>query len=317
MGKKFVDVMMKMTLLISCRTIELPGPFPPPAISGYKTQIYWHMYESLNPWATYVIANHAMYNLALQGWSDPLIPDPASVIDPTWRANIVITDDTSFHGMKTEYAVRALYDVLHSMATQNPGFYGAKISILISELPFGTMLLYDPKFEPTNTEGLSNQTSALSPLAGIASSNDNQTIALNSSLTSDSGEIVAPEGPGFRITYTYDGINVPIQEIAFAIFDGLAQTAPLDGSAHRTHIHAVSASSNFVIHMGGDGDIDPEAWQFALAFLLIFEALYAKEKRFEGIDFAVHWDGKKIINGFMLKMSPVGKVNNTELTAVD
>lgn len=258
-----------------------------------------------------------MYILARQEWSGPLDQDAASVVDPSRRASILTTDDTSFHGMKTEYAVRALYDVMRSMATQDPGFYGAKISILISGLPVGTMLLYNPRAETTNIAGLSNQTAAPSSLEEMASPGSNQAIAFNSSLIADSGEIVAPGDPGFRITYAYDGINIPVQDISFAIFDGLAQAAPLKLSARCTHITAISASSNFVIHMGGGGDIDSEAWHFTDAFFLIFDALYAEQKRFEGIDFTVHWDGKKVMNGFMMKMSPVGKINSTDSISVD
>ncbi|KAL6720911.1 hypothetical protein ACLMJK_000010 [Lecanora helva] len=290
-----------------------PGPFRPPLTSNYKVEINWHDGERLNPWAVYYVANHMMYVLSLHDWSDPISQEARMAQDNQGRAGIVITNDSPNRTLKTEYAVRALYEVIHRMATQQPGFFGAKLSILVSQRPIATILMYNPRFASMGEDKASNDTTASLLSNSTAFTNDLRALAAPINLTSISGEIIEPEDPRFRITYTYDDINVPVQDIAFAFFDGLAQSAQLDHTAPCSYIDGVSASSNFVMHLGGGGDSGTTlwAWQAKRALFLLFYELYAEKRVFKGVDFAVLWNGKTIANGFMLKMSPVGEINGT------
>ena len=303
-----------------CRSLEYLPPFSPPNLPNYKLKVYWHLYESLNPWAVYAIANHLMYGLASQGWSDPLSQDSRMAEDHLHRAGIVITDDTPNRDLRTGHVVRALYGLIYDMATQNPGFYGAKIDIIVSGRPTGTMLIYKPEAHPTTVADVTNNTLASKVLDRENLLSANQTATSNGSLTANSGEIVDPDYTSFRIAYDWEGNNVPVQDIAFAVFDGLAKSAQPDGDAPCSYITAVSASSNLVIHIGGGEDPGTtlHVWQVKEAFFLIFFDLCIARKRFEDITFALIWEDKKIAGGFMMKLAPVQGLNNaTELTAFE
>lgn len=76
-----------------------------------------------------------------------------------------------------------------------------------------------------------------------------------------------------------------------------------------------SISGNFAIHIGrtgGPGTVLHNA-QISRFFWLLFSRLYPKKKRFEGIDFHVHWQGKRIAEGFMIKLAPP----NTALSSLE
>lgn len=300
-------------------SLDLPGPFPSDQNSQYKADIDWITTEPLNPWAVYVIATTLMYRLTHKGWSDAMNQDARRISSGNGRACIVTTDASPRRQLTTEYAVRALYQAIKDMANGTPGFYCAKVSISASGLHVGTMMITKPQSPRSNsiTKSLSMASSMSLPLDDYQAHPASSNLTASSS-DSESGEIIDSEDAHFRIRYQYDDINIPAQDLFFAFFDGIAQTAQLDHNAPCSHITAVSASGNFVIHVGGGEDFGMVLMtgHIKRAFWLLIATFYYPRKRFEGVDFGIFLDGKKLANGYMMKLAPVSGRNGTGLNAV-
>ena len=298
-------------------SLGFSSPFSSPQNSQFKVDIEWIPSEPLNPWAVYVIATTLMYRLAQKRWSEPMNQDARRISEGDRRACIVFTDTSPSRQLTTEYAVRALYQVIKDMADGTPGFFCAKVSILASGLRVGTMLITKP--QRPRRPNITRSSDVNSTMAS-SSSRSSQGYSNPTAISDDpeSGEIIDREDTHFRISYQYDGINVPAQDLFFAFFDGIAQTARLDHDAPCDYITAVSASLNFVIHIGGGEDpgMVLTTGHIKRAFWLLIASFYYPRKRFEGVEFSMFLEGKKLANGFMMKFPSASRRNGTGLTAV-
>lgn len=302
-----------------CRLFSPRNPFSPPDFPDFDLHLKWWASRPLSPLGAYVVVIQLAYMLSLKGWSERANPDARMIQNLEYGISIIITDDFPTQELTTEHAIRVLYELMINMALRKPGFFSAKGSLSLSQRPLLTMHIYRPEIPTISNSTLKNVTSATSSPHYALSLGSKQTSPLNSSLSADSGEIFDPIDNRFRISYKYDGDNVPVQTLFFAFFNGLVQRAQFNDDAPCTHITAVSANSNFVIHIGGGGDYGTvlQTWHIKRAFYNLFEGIYLRQKRFEDIVFSVHWDGRKVADGFMLKLSTVGWSNGTALTAVE
>lgn len=286
-----------------------PSPFSPPSLPNLGIEIEWGALGSiaqLNPWAVYVAANRLMYQLSIRAWSEPL--DRAYFEEGLGhRAWIAVRHIPPHQQLTVEHTARALYKVIYDMAILEPGFVAANVTISVSDLAVGNIMIGHGGVPPQ----LSTRSSLRETLtaSNLFSPDGNYTIPLNGSLTTGSGEIIDPDNTRFRISYTYDGSNIPIQDICFALFDGLAQSAQFPQTQPLSHITAVSASSNFVIHIGvgGESGITLRRWYFWRAYLLLFTRfVLPRKEKLQEMSFGVSWNGKVYATGYMLKLKSAG-----------
>ena len=296
------------------RSLNTINPFTPPRNPDLNLEVGWRPREPLNPWAVYCTAIGLMYQFAIEHWSDSRIVGARTAKDDKRRVGIAVSNvgERATSQLTTEYAVRALYSVIQDMAEGLSAFCAVSVKLSKARLLIGYLAI-QPTLSSNNNNDL-NDTVVINNSTHTYPVQNDSTIIVKQDLMSESGEIIDPQD-GLRISYKYDGDNIPVQDLCFAIFDGLAYTAQLDSNSPHSHVTAVSASGNFVIHIGGNGDPGTVlvAGHLKRTLYSLWSYLYFEEKRFESVDFSLHIGDKKFADGYMMRLSSTNSKSVTQL----
>lgn len=267
-----------------------------------------------------------MYGLAQQPWSSPVELSRSGlglVSDVTHNLAIyttfwpeVRTPNTDF---TTQFAVRALFRLVTSMASQQPGFVWVRSSVYKSERLIGKILISDiPDNDITLSggNGLMNLTSLNTTLMKNDSSQQKTRKITTKPLTANSGEIHDPSDPRFLLTYKYNPNPIPAQEMLSATFNGLAKVAQYNDDGPCPYITAVSTSQRTFIHIGAVQGEVLLGWHISRAFWLLIFGLFLEGGRWEGLAFEVMFYDSVIAEGYVFKGRGVERGSETGLLDV-
>ena len=141
------------------------------------------------------------------------------------------------------------------------------------------------------------------------------------SLMEDSGQVYDPNHRyhWLSIDWRFDGQTMLPSETFTTIIDAMISTASGKPDAQRSHIHGVSSSGNTAFNIHSLQYISPGARSLTNDLIreslyLIARYIFIKERKFLETDFTVLSFGKKIAEGFFMKISGV-QGNQTVPTA--
>lgn len=307
---------MRSNALSCIRSTELNSPLPP-SPPGFQTKLDWDRSVPLNPTAVYVTAIKLMYGLCQQAWSDTvnLAHDDLRVVEQSGYNGIIYTSDSPHSTeLKTGLAVRALYDVVFSMATQEPGFYKVTSSIELQGRAIGRILITSNAQTPTAYPTSSDRDFLNNTLtANVPGSYDTPTV--NPSSLAYSGYIPDPDDERFKISYQYVGDNIRSQEIFSAVLAGLANVAQYNNDGPVPWLTAVSFTGNVVFHFGARPRQALMGWHISRTYYLLVYHLFLVQRILKEIRFTLLYYGRPIADGFMKSMRSVGEAGIMGLTA--
>jgi len=270
----------------------------------------------LDPNAVYVTAIKLMYGLSQQGWSITvdLVHNHLNVVDqPGYSAIIYTNDSPPSTELTTGLAVRALYDVVTSMATQEPGFYKVASNIRFKGQAVGRILISRRHPTPTSLSSSdrnhSNTTTTVDDLGGY---NLPSAIA---SLRADSGLIPDPYLDFFTIIYHYDGDNLHSQEVFSAMFAGLASVALFENDGLCPWLTVVSSSGNVIVRFTERPRQKLLGWHISRKLYLLVYRLFLVQRIFQVMRFTLLYHGRPIGDGFIKRMPSGEEASPLGLTA--
>lgn len=306
-----------------CRSLGyIPEPFSPPILPGYRQDITWDSDILFDPIAVYTTAIRLMYGLGQQPWSSPvelsrsglgLVSDVAhtlAIYTTFWPETRTPNSDFT-----TQFAVRALFRLVNSMASSQPGFVWVRSSVYKSERLIGKIMITDiPDNNITlsgSVNGSMNLTSLNTSLIKPDSSQQKTRRITIKPLTANSGEIHDPADSRFLLTYKYNPNPIPAQEILSAAFSGLAQVAQYNDDGPCRYITAVSTSQKTFIHIGAVHGEVLLGWHISRAFWLLIFGLFLEGGRWEGLAFEVMFYDSVIAEGYVYKGREVERGSGT------
>ena len=247
----------------------------------------------LDPAEVYLVIISAMDKLSMQPWSGPVdLSDSTVIFSPGQR--VALSTFGESEQLQPGHIILALYHIVFEMYSQRPGFY--KLSCIVSlreqiiakiYMVQGRGIQHGTLAKPEGREGT----------VSLVGNIDN--------LTADSGVVVDPEEALFRIAWTVDGKSIPVQEIFSAAVDGIATTAPNGYTNLCSHATGVSFSGNLAFHIGQYSDHNLHCGTISRAFRLLVQLVVKDQRKFQEMDFTLDYDGVKIGDGYVLKMSSV------------
>ena len=255
----------------------------------------------LDPAEVYLVIISAMDQLSMQPWSGPVDLSSSSVIlSPGQR--VALTTFCESQQLQPGHIILALYHIVLRMYNQRPGFYKLSCVVSLREQKIATIYM---------VQGRGSHHCTLAKPEGIERAVS--LVGSIDSLTENSGVVVDPKDALFRIAWTVDGKSIPIQDIFSAAVDGIATAAQHGYTNLCSHATGVSFSGNVAFHIGQYSDHNLHCGQISRAFGLLVQLVVKDQRRFQEMDFTLDYDGVKIGEGYMLKMSSVeGHSNSTE-----
>ena len=254
----------------------------------------------LDPAEVYLVIISAMDQLSMQPWSGPVdLSSSSLILSPGQR--VALTTFGESQQLQPGHIILALYHIVLRMYDQRPGFYKLSCVVSLREQNIATIYMFQGRnnhFTLAKPEGTERAVSLVGSI---------------DSLTEKSGVVIDPKDGLFRIAWTVDGRSIPIQDIFSAAVDGIATAAP-DGYTNLcSHATGVSFSGNVAFHIGQYSDHNLHCGQISRAFGLLVQLVVKDQRRFQEMDFTLDYDGVKIGEGYMLKLSSVeGHSNSTE-----
>ena len=148
--------------------------------------------------------------------------------------------DISSRPLKTEYLARTLYAMLRLMADKDPGFYSGAVDVEAQG-----KLIFNLKWGPLRPHAIGSDASRGNVSTAVSStdrlSNNGRVQGLlDERLAADDGGVIN-EGSriDLEIFYSYNGASVLPNDLAFAIFDGVAKVAQFESIEPRDYVTAV------------------------------------------------------------------------------
>ena len=241
----------------------------------------------------------ALSKLSEQPWSGRVDPKPISMVG-LLGSHVVICTREDGEGLEPGHLVLALYDVISRMYNQQPGFFSGQCDIFLRKQRIG--LIYtlpspiqqvlsgsqnDRMTEPEGTEGSLSLVNSLR------------------TLTDDSGVVEDPRDARFSISWTVDGISIPLKEIFSAAIDGIAMTAQHAYTGPCSHADGVNFSGNVGFHIGGYSTRTLLCGQIVRTFALLVRVVVRDQAKFQGMEFTLNYDENRIGSGFIVKLPSV------------
>ncbi len=287
------------------RISTLTAPIPPP---DFGMEIAFTEETLLPPQEMYTNAIEVMGFFASEPYDADLRFSQARMGNPRFSSEISFITIQPI--LQYKHVVAALYQVGLIIATENR-FYTCHVLLVVREEAAGLMN-FQRRPSGVHDEGpVSNMTDFVTLTDGTPALSNNTVVA-------DSGTRVDPTDSRFKIAYEYDGVRIKAADTFTAFLDGLAIAAERHGNEVDAFVNAVSAS--------GDCAINIHAWfgqqlsweRLRRALLVIWETLIVGDRyckgRYEGLDFELVYNGVKIGEGFLLRLSGVS--GGSEGTAV-
>lgn len=279
------------------------------------------MSKPLNPLSLYVTAIRLMYGLSQQPWSSPveLLESGLFIVTQTPDYGVIIytSNMPPTTVLTTGNVVKVLLESVTDMATLDPGFYQVACFIEIEETRIGKMLITkmgDPELG-SDDEGFANETLSAGSLPSIGPSKDIEGPLGNSTQLAASDEIIDFSDRRFKITWQWDGKNIPNQDVFSAALIGLAAAAQYDKYGPCDSVTALSISGNTVFHIGRSSKETLYGGQIARTFFLLINQLFLVQRRFEEMWITLWYDGMIIGDGYIYKVVRLGAGNATERVA--
>ena len=290
---------------------------------GFDIETAWDTTVTLNPLGVYVTAITLMYGLSLQPWSATveLVESGLVVITkaPAYDVVILTSDTTVGADLTTELCVQALYRAVNDMAVRQPGFYQSTNYIVEGPgIPIGRILITDINHPSVNSATNSSDgvllDMTIATFDGQTNTLTNRTLNnRNPTTNADSGQLIDPDNPSFKIFYQYTGKTILAGDLFSAALDGLASVAQYNNKGICDSITALSVKRNVVFHVGrSTAEVQVLAGILAKAFFLLVRDLFLVQKRFQEMEFGMEVAGMMIADGYILKFpqSGVGNVTN-------
>lgn len=261
-----------------------------------------------------------MYGLTLQSWSSPveLLESGLGIVTQTPNYNVIIftNDEPPGTELTTSLVVKVLLEAVTDMARRDPGFYQVAIFMAISEIRIGRMMIYnrrDPDTQPLDDEGVFIGTSTARSHNSTGSIYGIDRSSPNITLLTDFNSIIDPSDRRFKITWQWDGENIPNQDIFSAALNGLAIVAQFDRDDPCPSITALSTSRNAILHIGRSTTEETLfAGQISRTFFLLINKLFLVQRRFEEMWIDLSYDGESIADGYIYKVRRLGGGNATQ-----
>ncbi len=243
---------------------------------------------------------YVMSVLSTQPWAGEAdLSNLTIVIAPGQRVTFSIFKDDP--ELQPGQIILALYDILLTMYNKRPGFYKVTFNVYLQGRKIATIFMFDsqpgPPFPANKSDTIAGFEGTKRTLS-LVNSTDN--------LEDDSGEVVDPKDPSFRISWAVDGKSIPVQEIFSAAVDGIATTAQSRYVDTCSFTTGVSFSGNIAFHIGQHRDEILLCGQIIKVFGLLVELVVKNQRKFLEMDFILNYDGVKIGEGYIMKLSPVG-----------
>lgn len=257
----------------------------------------------LDPAEVYLVIISAMDQLSMQPWSGPVdLSSSSLILSPGQR--VALTTFGESQQLQPGHIILALYHIVLRMYNQRPGFYKLGCVVSLQEQKITTIYIFQGRGSLSHHCTLAKPEGTERAVSLVGSID---------SLTENSGVVVDPKDALFRIAWTVDGRSIPIQEIFSAAVDGIVTAAPHGYTNLCSHATGVSFSGNVAFHIGQYSDHNLHCGQTSRAFGLLVQKVVKDQRIFQEMDFTLEYDGVKIGEGYILKMSSVeGHSNSTE-----
>lgn len=287
----------------------------PPAPPGFETELDWDTSISLSGNAVYVAAIKLMYGLSQQAWSstvDLVHSHLGTVQQPGFDAIIYTSDNPPSTQLTTGLAVRALLDVVTSMATGEPGFYQVTSNLTLQGQPIGKIRISNTFEIPSPVlaehQG-ANSNSTFDVLNGTGSP------SANASLSALSGNIPDPDNKSFRIRYEYVGEEIRSNEMLSTVLNGLADVALFNEDSTCDWLSVVSTTGNTIFHIGALPRQTLLGWHISRAFYLLVYKLFLVQLSLKEMRFQLYYYDTQIAFGFIKMTQAIEGEGGAGLTA--
>jgi hypothetical protein len=259
-------------------SISRPLPPDPP---GFKPRLFFNTDKPLSPSAVYVTAIDLMHHLAKYPWDE--------VLQTSWATcdqgyDLLISLDTTPY-LQNRYMVLSLHRSVLAMAEERPGFFSLTTLIMLDDKAIGAI-------EFSKAEEPCRETSTIG--------NGNSTAKSDSPVLHNS--VIDPEDEKFIIQWEDTGANLPMQDILFAILDGLATVAQYGQDTPCHGIHGMSVKANAAFYFGPHYRETIPCGLIRRAFFLVAMQIVIEKKMYREKNFDLRFEGTLIGQGSLLKM---------------
>lgn len=239
----------------------------------------------------YVNSIFVVDDLAIHPWDGRYQGPPRIAHAKGYDVRIVYDRNPGLRKWQLRYShlVLAIYKTIVAMAEKRPGFFESATLIDLNGQSEGLIVVEN-----------------LRPINDVLNGTlENRNGVMNSTLTINGDSIVDPEDEKFVVEWRDHGRNIPVQDILFAIFDGLASLARFDQTKGCSSVHGISLSGNAVLFLGPYADEVLQCGRIRKALVLIATDLIVGKKLFSEEEFELKYNGKQIGQGFLMKMTSI------------
>jgi len=195
--------------------------------------------------------------------------------------------------LQIKHAVTGLYRAGIAIAKGNK-FYRLAVELIEQSLIIGE-IIFQPRRITNNSINLAEGIYPIGTFSAQSGSRDDA------------------RDPKFKILYKFDGIRISSSEAFTSVLDGLATSAMHDKDDRGAFINAYSSSYTSTINIHGVGvQSDQLSWyHITRALVLIWYVFVSgpitrRVPSYEGMEFTLEYDGKKIGEGHLWNFSGVG-----------
>lgn len=259
--------------------------------------------------AVYINAIELMYRLAQEDW-DALIHTNIQMSVTTYNIWIIATRAPAAR-LQIGHIVIALQDSVVAMARLTD-FYRLTALITLDGVTAGYL-----DFGNNQSPMDGNNTSSGVPKDDLLLINNNTD--QSGSSVSNSGQVIDPYDPKFVITYQFFDQSIDSKEIFTVVLDGLATCAQFKPSDEYPVLEAYSVSGTTAISiskvLGRPTRLHYS--DMTRSLLLIVTKVIVMERKFKELEFNIGYDGVRIAEGFMFKVTSANNGTQERLIAAE
>lgn len=284
--------MLRITLFTYNKHTSPSDVAVPPDPLGFDVDYRWNTDLPLDPFSVYANAIKIIYALSQQPWDGPVkLADLDVTKTPGLNLVINLTKLPTSDRLEPAHLVLGLRQAVFDMAGRKPGFYRCMAFYAVWKLQIGRMIVMsDPDFSGS----------------GEASkeSIDLDALHFNSTLTATSGTITDPQDRHFTISWQYEGVGIPVDDIFTTIIDAQTAVAAHYSADECDQIIGQSVSTKTMFHITRLVGVKLRCGRIMRALILMSDVIFAYA-RYAEMGFVLKEFGVDVGRGVFYRIRPL------------
>jgi len=225
---------------------------------------------------------------------------------PSLNLAIYLTEVPTSHWLEPGHLILGLRHAVFNMAGKTPGFYRCMAFFSMRKVQIGRMVIIpDPDFSSVgNSNGISGASIIL------------RAYEANSTLTATSGTITDPQDRHFTISWQYEGMEIPEEDVFTTIIDAQTSVAPHNSADECDQIIGQSVSTRTMFHLTRFAGLTLRCGRIMRALIMMTDVILAYP-RYGELSFVLKDFGVDVGRGVLYRIRPLalGQGNGTREVA--